>query len=81
MSTKPTVPATKTAAMVDAVDAAHTHALKLQAMLQHSYGSSGEAFREMRDDVQDNYMWLCADLANSIIAALETSFTNAGATS
>ena len=73
---KTTAQATKTTAMVDAIDAAHTHALKLQAMLQHSYGSSGEAFREMRNDVQDNYMWLCSDLANSIITALEASFTD-----
>lgn len=68
------IPTSKIVATVDAIDAAHTHALKLQAMLLHAYGESGDAFRNMRGDIQDNYMWLCSDMANSIVAALEASF-------
>lgn len=66
----------KTVALVDAIDEAYIHAIKLQALLLHTHGDSGDPFREMSGDVQDAYMWLCADLMGSIVAALKSSFSD-----
>lgn len=75
MAKKPTTPATKTEAMVDAIDKAYSHVSKLEALLQNAYGESGPTFRNLNDDLQDAYLWACADLAASLKAALEASFT------
>lgn len=74
MSAKPTTPATKTAAMVDAIDEAYSHVSKLEALLMNTYSECGPNFRNLNDDIQDSYLWACADLATSIKAALEASF-------
>ena len=74
MSAKPTTPATKTAAMVDAIDQAYSHVSKLEALLQNTYSECGPTFRNLNNDLQDSYLWACADLATSIKAALEASF-------
>ena len=76
MATKPTAPASKTAAMVEAIDSAYAHISKLEALLQNTYSESGPAFRNLRDDIQDSYLWACADLAAAVKAALELSFAD-----
>lgn len=65
---------TKTAAMVEAVDDAFANISKLEALLQLTYSESGPAFRNLRDDIQDSYLWACADLAAAAKTALESSF-------
>lgn len=74
MSAKPTTPAPKIAAMVDAIDQAYCHVSKLEALLQNTYSECGPTFRNLNDDMQDSYLWACADLATSIKDALEASF-------
>lgn len=41
-------------------------AAKLAAMLNHTFGNSGEAFRSLSDDLQDNYLWACAEMMEEI---------------
>lgn len=65
-------------AIRDTITPAHTKAMKLQAMLAHSFGGSGEAFRDMEAEHQDTYLWLCKDLADSIVDALESSLSKSG---
>ena len=36
---------------------------QLSALMAHAYGESGEAFRNLNDDLQDTYLWHCADVA------------------
>jgi hypothetical protein len=36
---------------------------QLEAVLAMSYGDAGESFRNMNDDLQDNYLWSCGTLA------------------
>ena len=74
MSAKPTTPATKMETMVDAIDEAYIHVSKLEALLQNTYSECGPTFRNLNDDIQDSYLWACADLATSIKAALEAKF-------
>lgn len=38
----------------------------LAAMLVLTYGDRCEEFRNMNDEIQDNLMWACADLAREI---------------
>jgi len=82
MATKPTTapsaiicPPNKVIAMVTAIDKAYSHILKLQALLANTYGESGPTFRNMHDDLQDNYLWACTDLAEKIKADLDASFS------
>lgn len=55
----------------DDADALSTKAIQLKALLLHTFGNSGEAFRAMNDDAQDSYLWACGDLMKEI-AALAT---------
>lgn len=41
-------------------------AAKLDALLTGTYGNSGDAFRDMNDELQDNYLWACAGIAEEI---------------
>ena len=77
MSAKPITPANKTEAMVDAIDLAYGQVTKLEALIQNTFGESGPTFRNLNDELQDAYMWACADLAASIKAAFESSFSHA----
>lgn len=52
---------------------------KLQALLQNTYGNSGESFRSMADHLQDAYMWQCADLADEIEGLVSESESMASA--
>ena len=47
-------------------DDASTLAIKLASLLEATYGHSGESFREMADELQDGFMWACADLAHQL---------------
>lgn len=82
MATKPptapgaiTCPPNKVIAMVTAIDAAYENILKLNALLANTYGDSGPTFRNMHDDLQDNYLWACTDLAKKIKDDLDASFS------
>ena len=48
-----------------------TLAMKLHAMLDMTYGGAGEAFRDMADGLQDQFLWACGDLSTQLLAALE----------
>ena len=51
---------------LDDADTLSEKALKLKALLVHTYGNSGEAFRAMNDDSQDSYLWACSNLMDEI---------------
>lgn len=36
---------------------------QLRALLVSIYGGGGESFRGMNDELQDNFIWACADMA------------------
>jgi len=84
MSTKHSVTApsaitctpSKTAALVGAIDEAYAKTLKLHAMLHCAHGEAGDTFRNLHDDLQDSFLWACADMAEAVKAALETSFAD-----
>lgn len=40
--------------------------LKLHALLCNTVGEAGESFRNFNDEIQDNYMWACADMAGDL---------------
>lgn len=73
-----TAPVTKIACLVEAIDEAYSHIKKLEALLQNTFSESGPAFRNLNEELQDSYLWACADLAASIKTALESSFRDAG---
>ena len=54
----------------EAYETANRCALQLQALLSHTYGESHESFQEMGDAQQDAYLWLCTNLADSVLTAL-----------
>jgi hypothetical protein len=56
---------------IDAYDAAHEAGLKLRAMLAVTYGSQGETFRNLSDDLQDCFLWACYDQIVLINEAIE----------
>lgn len=39
---------------------------QLSAMLGHAFGQSGDAFRSLLDEDQDNYLWACSNLAERL---------------
>lgn len=45
------------------LDRAAELSTQLEALLQHTYGNSAEAFHSMNDEMKDAYLWVCADLA------------------
>jgi len=57
----------------DLQDVVETKARQLRAMLFVTYGeeTSGREFRGMSHELQDAYMWACADMAHDIVQALE----------
>jgi len=36
---------------------------QLEALLHGTYGEAQEGFNSMADELRDNYLWACADLA------------------
>ena len=55
----------------DAIDEAHAKALKLEAMLAMTCAGAGESFRDMSDELQDNFLWACQGFAREIKEVLE----------
>lgn len=39
---------------------------QLSAMLGHAFGQSGDAFRSLLDEDQDNYLWACSNLSERL---------------
>lgn len=53
-------------------DRIQSNARKLRALLDNTYGAeTGENFRRMHPDRQDEYMWACADMAVEIVESLD----------
>lgn len=52
-------------------DIVHAKTLQLRALLYCTYGNARETFAQMSDDIQDHYMWACADLAHDIVQSME----------
>lgn len=48
---------------LDHTDRIHQLAQKLSAMLTLTTGEPGETFRMMSHDIQNDYLWACADMA------------------
>jgi len=42
----------------------HTQLTHLSVMLLMTYGGGGESFRNYNDQIQDEYMWACSQLAD-----------------
>ena len=61
----------KKAIPLDRLDRLTAAALKMQALLLNACGEQGEGFRLLNDDIQDNYMMACADLAQEIVDVLK----------
>ena len=47
-------------------DELHAVASRLYALLCMTYGEGGEAFRMYSDEVQENYMWQCTEMASDL---------------
>jgi hypothetical protein len=54
-----------------AIDRATIAAAKLDAMLSAITGERAQGFRNLDDDLQDNYLWACADLAHELQRAVK----------
>ena len=48
---------------------------QLKAMLFMTYGDAEEAFSGMNDELKDNFMWACSDIADECFALSETIST------
>lgn len=47
------------------------NAKKLSALLNHTIGESGESFRNLSGEIQDDYLWACSDMAKQVVRSLE----------
>ncbi len=63
--------------VTDRLDKLHQKLAQLEAVLAMSYGDAGESFRNMNDDLQDNYLWSCGTLATEC-KELALSLTSTG---
>ena len=61
---------TNTSDRIDLMDQISVLSKKLHTLLCNTYGNSGESFRDLNDDLQDVYMWACADLAGELEKAV-----------
>ncbi len=59
----------------DAFERAHTISMQLHALLAHCIGEGGEAFRNLNNQLQDNYLWLACELADEIEKTLSGADT------
>lgn len=48
-----------------------TKARQLRALLYCTYGNACDSFHNMSTEIQDEYLWACADMADAIVQALE----------
>lgn len=54
----------------DGIETLHTKLTHLRALLMVTYGGGGESFRTYSDNIQDEYLWACADLAGECVNRL-----------
>jgi hypothetical protein len=47
-----------------------TKLTQLHALLEMTYGGASEPFNDMSDDLRDNYMWACSDMARESVDLL-----------
>ena len=59
----------------ETADSTYSVALRLHALLAMTYGCQGDSFRAMNDDLQDRFLWQCAEMANEVMAGLEAMAT------
>lgn len=52
---------------IECLDSLQRKLAQLNAMLNMSYGCAGEAFRNMSDALQENFLWACSDLASECV--------------
>ena len=45
---------------------------QLHAMLFTTYGDAQESFSSLSDELQDNFMWACSDMAEECLALSHT---------
>lgn len=45
---------------------------QLESMLSVAYGEAGESFRNLDDEIQDNYLWAVASMAQEARALYQT---------
>lgn len=57
-----------TTSFLDLKDTVDAKARQLRAMLMMTYGEG--SIRVMSEELQDAYMWACADMADDIVAAM-----------
>jgi hypothetical protein len=51
-------------------DRLHELALKLNALMAMTYGNARESFTCLSDELQDDYLWACGDMAREMKALL-----------
>jgi hypothetical protein len=61
----------------DAFIYADNKAAQLAALLNLTYGGGGEAFRNMSIQLQDNVLWLAADMATELVDLLRVACDDA----
>lgn len=54
--------ATEELSCIDSMDRLNVLLLKAQALVQNAHGQSGETFRLLTDEFQDNYLWAVSDM-------------------
>jgi|LakMenEpi03Aug12_release.lakeMendotaPanAssembly.Ray.scaffolds.fasta_scaffold634776_1 hypothetical protein len=54
----------------DGIETLHTKLTHLRALLLVTYGAGGDTFRTYSDDIQDTYLWACADMADECVNRL-----------
>ncbi len=50
--------------VIDRLDDLDQKLAQLEAILAMTHGDAGESFRNMSDDLQDNFLWTCRTLAS-----------------
>lgn len=48
---------------------------QLSALLHMTFGETGDSFRNHSDDIQDNFMWACGDMADEIAKLVDVVFS------
>jgi hypothetical protein len=61
----------KTDTNLDRLDRVIRLSSQLDALLIRTTGAEGSSFRAWADDIQENYMWACADIATELRRLIE----------
>ena len=54
---------------LDLLNTVNSLSAKLLTLLCNTYGEAGDSFRGLNDELQDNYLWACSDIAAEIRSA------------